>query len=150
MVEYPQFTELETELRTMRRAGSGMLGGDMWEKWASPHVSDEENAAHDREQARLRAEHADAVERLESRVRELRSSAPEVVRAWALAHFRMLADFINENEAIPESATAVSVAQGEQREWMRVHDGELAYVVQNVFYVPIDAGVYEREFGLIP
>ena len=93
---------------------------------------------------------ADAVERLESRVRELRSSAPEVVRAWALAHFRMLADFINENEAIPESATAVSVAQGEQREWMRVHDGELAYVVQNVFYVPIDAGVYEREFGLIP
>lgn len=144
----PQVTQLETFYRTMCRAGSKLLEESMWQQWASRFESDEKIEEHRRLKEQLNQEYSDASSGLTSLLRELREASPASVQQWALAHCRLLKAFVAEGEANGIDPTAISVAQQQQQEWMRVHDGLQDFAEINDFYVNLDAEIYQKEFGL--
>lgn len=146
----PMVTQLETFLRTMRRTGSVLLQHDMWEHFASRHASDEENAAHAREFAKSKDLYKEASAGLKKLVEELRSTSPESVRAWALAHYQILEDLIADYEGVENRGTEAFVGREEQEKWMLVHDGKAEYVDENTFYISVNPERYKLAFGIDP
>lgn len=138
--------ELERDARTIWRAGAALLEAEMYDRWGPTDdvaqreaIEAQARDAHERRRA--------AIARVEQRVRELRVSAPQVLKAWADAHLALLADFLG--RAQPDG-TAAFVAKQEQEGWQKLAAGELDRVEQNTYYVHYDRKLYAARFGFDP
>lgn len=142
--------ELERLLKTIRDAGSVLLNIDMWDRWGSQHASEEEKAQYAADGSAALSARERARQDLEKLVNRTRAEAPAEIEAWCDAHDKFLALFLDDCAKEGKDDTAVFVAKEEREKWAQVRAGTLAFVDENVYYIPIDRDRYRELFGIDP